>query len=190
MKVKGLSLISTGCVAGSTPYATSDRGWPSRLSRASWGKSIPWDPLLHGTHGHAMLSLPRVSLFSGNIANFSDACSKDRVTFSDPVMAFLSVRERRRAHFVFSQEWWLLLHLYCCEVWFLKVLCKQGPAFYHYQQTPYFPERIEQDPISGWFPVAGQLNFSLLLNALDHLSADRDVSSGTWITHGYLNVET
>lgn len=105
LKVKGLSLISTGCAAGSTPYVTSDRSWPSRLCRASCLKSIPWGPVLHGTHGHAMLSLPRVSRLSGNIANFSDACSKDCVSFSAPVMALLTVRERQRAHFVFSQEW-------------------------------------------------------------------------------------
>ena len=61
------------------PYGTSDRGWPSRLCRSSCLRSIPRDPLLHATH--VTLSLLRVSLFSGNIANFSDPCRKDCVSF-------------------------------------------------------------------------------------------------------------
>lgn len=51
----------------------------------------------------AMLSLPRVSLFSGNIANFSNACSKDCVYFSAPVHAtFASKEETKSTLCIFS----------------------------------------------------------------------------------------
>jgi len=103
MKLKRLSLISVGFGAGPTPSVTSDRGWPSRMCGFSCLKSIPQDPPLHGMHVHAALSLPRVSLFSGNIANFSDPHRKDCVSFFCSCHRIFVTEGKAKSMLVFSQ---------------------------------------------------------------------------------------
>lgn len=133
-------MISAWCRS----YALRYLGAGLRWCRSTCFKDAPQDPLLHGTCAHAMLSLPGVSLFSGNIFRY---CTKDFFLLSSEGFCHWEKSKKHALYFLRDGDYYCIYT--AVRSWSLEVLFKQRPAFHHYQQTPHFPELI------GWYPISG-----------------------------------
>lgn len=133
-------MISVGFRAGLTPYFTSDRGWPSRLCESSCLKYVPRDSLLRGTGPLQLYHCCEHLCSLGSLPNFQIPVEKIWYLFS----ASVTEGEAKSVLCIFSR----MVICTAMRSWSLEVLCKLRPVFYHYQQTPLFPELLGWDLVS------------------------------------------